>query len=153
MALMDYQKLCPKSGHALTRDEQEALRAKERTTSQTRTIRCETCGRTLNVCLYPGTGRPLVYPMHLRSSAEARLDSSDRPANTWQEARARIREQEPGAGLVTVPVELSGVLMVDVKLKSEREFADLRSACELNEDQIHDDHGPLGQGAKGQSCM
>ena len=72
MALMDYQKLCPKSGHALTRDEQEAVRARERTTGRTRTIRCETCGRTLEACLDPGTGRSLVYPMHLRSGADAR---------------------------------------------------------------------------------
>ncbi len=78
MALMDYQKLCPKSGHALTRDEQDALRAKERTTSRTRTIRCESCGRTLEVCLDPGTGQSLVYPMHLRNAAEARLDQRGR---------------------------------------------------------------------------
>ncbi len=79
MALMDYQKLCPKSGHALTRDEQEALRARERATGRTRTIRCETCGRTLEVCLDPGTGRSLVYPMHLRSECRGSLDQGDRP--------------------------------------------------------------------------
>ena len=79
MALMDYQKLCPKSGRPLTRDEQEALRAKEGTTARTRTIQCESCGRTLELCLDPGTGRSLVYPMHLRSGVETRLDQRDRP--------------------------------------------------------------------------
>ena len=78
MALMDYQKLCPKSGHVLTPGEQEALRVKDGTTSRTRS-RCRTCGRTLKVCLYPGTGRPLLYPMHLPRSTEARLDQMDRP--------------------------------------------------------------------------
>ena len=77
MALMDYQKLCPKSGHALTRDEQEALPAKGGTTARARTIRCETCGRTLELCWDPGTGRSLVYPMHLRRGAEAQRDQRD----------------------------------------------------------------------------
>ncbi len=69
-------------------------------------------------------------------------------ANTWQEARARIGDREPGAEFVTIPVEIAGALMVDVKLMSEREVADLRSACEWNEHQFHDGLGPLGQGAK-----
>ena len=51
-------------------------------------------------------------------------------SSTWQEARACIRDQEPYAEFITVPVEISGALMVDVKLVSEHEFADLRSACE-----------------------
>jgi hypothetical protein len=70
MALMDYQKLCPNSGHALTRDEQEAFRARARTIGRASTVRCETCGRTVELCSDPGTGRSLVYPMHLRSGAE-----------------------------------------------------------------------------------
>jgi hypothetical protein len=78
MALMDYQKLCPKSGHALTRDEQEALRATEGTTGRSRTIQCKTCGRPLDVCLNPGTGQSFVYPMHRRSGAEAQLDQRNR---------------------------------------------------------------------------
>ena len=57
-------------------------------------------------------------------------------ASTWQEARARIQDQEPCAEFVTVPVEISGALMIDVKLIGGREFADLRSACEWNEDQL-----------------
>ena len=78
MALMDYQKLCPKFGHALTHDEQEVLRGRARTNGRSRTIWCETCGRTLEVCLDPGTGRSF-YPMHLRSGGEARLDQRNCP--------------------------------------------------------------------------
>ena len=70
-------------------------------------------------------------------------------ANNWQEVRARIQDQEPGAEIVTVPVEISGALMIDVKLISEREFADLRSACEWNEDQLCDGRGPLTRGTRG----
>ncbi len=70
-------------------------------------------------------------------------------ASTWQEARARIRDQELCAEFVTIPVEISGALMIDVKLISEREFAALRSACEWNEDQLCDRHGPLGHGGRG----
>ncbi len=70
-------------------------------------------------------------------------------ASTWQEARACIRDQDPCAEFVTVPVEISGALMVDIKLISEREFAALRSACEWNEDQLCDGHGPLGHGGRG----
>lgn len=57
-------------------------------------------------------------------------------ASTWQEARARIRDQEPWTEFVTIPVEISGALMVDVKLIGERECADLRSACEWNADHL-----------------
>ena len=72
MALLDYQKLCPKSGRALTRDEQEALDARERRIGRTSTVRCETCGRTVELCLDPGTGRWLVYPT--AKWCQARLD-------------------------------------------------------------------------------
>jgi len=69
MSLLDYRKLCPKSGRALTSDEHGALLAAGRTTGKARTIRCETCGRTLELCLDPGTGRSLIYPMHLKDCA------------------------------------------------------------------------------------
>ena len=70
-------------------------------------------------------------------------------AGTWQEARARIRDRDPSAEFVTIPVEIAGALMVDLKLMSEREVADLRSACEWTEHQFQDRLGPLGHGAKG----
>jgi hypothetical protein len=70
-------------------------------------------------------------------------------ASTWQEARARIRDREPCVEFVTVPVEISGALIVEVKLISECEFADLRSACEWNEGQLGDANASLGHGAKG----
>ena len=70
MALMDYQNLCPKSGHALTTDERAALDAGERTPSRQRTVRCATCGRTVEVCVHPGTGQSLIYPMHVRNVVE-----------------------------------------------------------------------------------
>ena len=71
MSLLDYRKLCPKSGRALTSDEHGALLAAGRAAGKARTIRCETCGRTLELCLDPGTGRSLIYPMHLKDCAEA----------------------------------------------------------------------------------
>jgi len=67
MALMDYQKLCPKSGHALTNDERTALDAGENAAGPQRTLRCVTCGRTVEICVHPGTGQSLIYPMHVRS--------------------------------------------------------------------------------------
>ena len=68
-------------------------------------------------------------------------------ASTWQEARARIRDREASADFVTVPVEIPNALIVDVKVMGEREFANLRSACEWKQDELSDDHGPLGHGA------
>jgi hypothetical protein len=68
MALMDYyQKLCPKSGHALSPDEREALRVHEREGGKSRSLRCDACGRIVDVCPDPGTGRSLVFSMHLRN--------------------------------------------------------------------------------------
>lgn len=67
MALMDYRKLCPKSGHVLSVEDREALRAAEHAGGIARTVRCETCGRTVEVCRDPGTGRSLIYSMHLRA--------------------------------------------------------------------------------------
>jgi hypothetical protein len=79
MALLDYQKLCPKSGHVLTYEEHAALRATARLSGKSRTIQCESCGRTLEVCLDPGTGRSLMYPMHLKHRAELRSEQERRP--------------------------------------------------------------------------
>ena len=66
MALMDYQKLCPRSGHFLTRDECEAVRSRARAAGEPLAIKCESCGRTVEVCLDPGKGRKLIYPMHVK---------------------------------------------------------------------------------------
>lgn len=74
MALLDYRKLCPKSGHVLTSDQEHAARAGKRATGQAWTLKCESCGRTLEVCADPGTGRSLIYPMHLKSAAELLSD-------------------------------------------------------------------------------
>jgi len=79
MALLDYQKLCPKSGHVLTFEEHAALRATARATGQSRTIQCNSCGRTLEPCLDPGTGRSLIYPMHLKRGAELRSEPGQSP--------------------------------------------------------------------------
>lgn len=79
MALLDYQKLCPKSGHVLTYDAHPASRAGERATGRSRTIQCEACGRTLEACFDPGTGRSLIYPMHMKHGAEPRSDQGKRP--------------------------------------------------------------------------
>ncbi len=66
MALLDYQKLCPRSGHFLTSDERDALRAKARAPGDTLAITCESCGRTVEVCQDSGRGRKLMYPMHVK---------------------------------------------------------------------------------------
>jgi len=59
-------------------------------------------------------------------------------ADTWERARARIREEEPGALLVTMPAETPAVLLANVTSMSEREFADLRSACKWHEQHVLD---------------
>jgi hypothetical protein len=66
VALLDYRKLCPKSGHALSEDERERLRARTGTTGRTAEVRCEACGRTVTTQPDPGTRRFPVYPMHVR---------------------------------------------------------------------------------------
>ncbi len=70
MALRDYQKLCPKSGHALTEGERKALDAGGRPAGRTRRIRCDACGREIELFPDPGTGRSLLYSMHLKAGAE-----------------------------------------------------------------------------------
>ena len=57
-------------------------------------------------------------------------------ASTWQEAQARVRAQDPRAEFVTVPREARDALIIDDQLVSEREFADLRSACRWSESQL-----------------
>ena len=73
MALIDYRKLCPRSGHVLTRDERNALgvgdgpsRAAPRAAPR---VRCEGCGRDVDLVVHPGTGRSLLYPMHVKACA------------------------------------------------------------------------------------
>jgi hypothetical protein len=59
-------------------------------------------------------------------------------ATTWQEARIQIRVHEPRSEFVTVPAETPDPLMIDGRLMTKREFADLRSACEWNEQRLLD---------------
>lgn len=69
-------------------------------------------------------------------------------AHTWQEARARIWNQQQNAEFVTVPCEMPGMLMTEVSSMSESELADLRSACDWNESQLrnnHEAHGRVGK--------
>lgn len=56
-------------------------------------------------------------------------------ADCWEQARARVQGERPGAEFVTVPVETPDVLMVTLDSMSAREFADLRSACNWREQQ------------------
>ncbi len=56
-------------------------------------------------------------------------------ADSWEWARDRVRDKEPSAEFVTVPVETSAVLLAEVTSLSEQEFADLRSACKWREKQ------------------
>jgi len=57
-------------------------------------------------------------------------------AATWQEARLSVRGQEAGAEFITVPCEMPDALMINVSSMSQRELADLRSACNWNEDRL-----------------
>lgn len=67
MALIDYTKLCPRSGHVLTRDEREALAPTPITHGKPLPrIRCDGCGTCVELVLHPGTGRSLIFPMHVR---------------------------------------------------------------------------------------
>lgn len=66
VALLDYRKLCPKSGHALSEEEREQLRARAGTAGRAGKVRCAACGRTVTTQPDPGTRRFLVYPMHVR---------------------------------------------------------------------------------------
>jgi len=57
-------------------------------------------------------------------------------ASTWQEARARVWNQEPRAEFVTMPGEVAEALIINDEVMSEREFADLRAACKWSESQL-----------------
>jgi len=57
-------------------------------------------------------------------------------ASTWQEARLRVRGQEARAQFVTVPCEMPDALMINASSVSQRELADLRSACDWNEERL-----------------
>jgi hypothetical protein len=72
MALTDYRKLCPKSGRALSGAERQALIAGGGAAGRARYMRCDSCGRTVEVCLDPGTGRAFLFSMHVREPAEAK---------------------------------------------------------------------------------
>ncbi|HXX84131.1 MAG TPA: hypothetical protein VEN29_09125 [Casimicrobiaceae bacterium] len=63
-------------------------------------------------------------------------------AETWQEARLRVRAQETTAEFITIPSEMPDVLMIDVSSMSQRELADLRSACGWNEDRLINGSAP-----------
>jgi hypothetical protein len=67
-------------------------------------------------------------------------------AATWEEARSRIREAEPGAVFVTTPVETPAPLLCATTSMSERELADVRSACAWHEKQGQDAAAPLAVG-------
>ena len=72
MALTDYRKLCPKSGRALSGAERAALIAGGGAAGRARYMRCDGCGRTVEVCLDPGSGRAFLFSMHLREPAGAK---------------------------------------------------------------------------------
>jgi hypothetical protein len=57
-------------------------------------------------------------------------------SENWGTARARVRDEEPGAEFVTMPVETPAVQLVEFAPMSEREVADLRSACNWREEQM-----------------
>jgi hypothetical protein len=69
MGKIEYRKLCPKSGHLLSREEREALRATESTTGRLRELACTACGRVVKVRSHPGTGLFLLYPLHMKKDA------------------------------------------------------------------------------------
>ena len=57
-------------------------------------------------------------------------------ASTWQEARARVWNQESRAEFVTMPGEVAEALIINDEVMSEREFADLRAACKWSESRL-----------------
>ncbi len=69
MGRIEYRKLCPKSGHLLTREERELLRERESSTGRLRELQCAACGRVVKVRAHPGTGLFLLYPLHMKADA------------------------------------------------------------------------------------
>jgi len=72
MALTDYRKLCPRSGHVLTREERDALGSA--VARRAPTIRCEGCGRDVALVVHPASERSYVYPMHVKACASTNAD-------------------------------------------------------------------------------
>ena len=68
----NYRKLCPRSGHVLTREERDALGSD--VARRGPTIRCESCGREVELVVHPATGRSYVYPMHVKACASTFTD-------------------------------------------------------------------------------
>ena len=69
MGRIEYRKLCPKSGHLLSREEREVLRARESATGRLRELPCTVCGRVVKVRAHPGTRLFLLYPLHMKKDA------------------------------------------------------------------------------------
>jgi len=69
MARIDYRKLCPRSGHVLTRAERSVLGRDAGRRAPT--IRCEICGRDVELVTHLLTGRSYVYPMHVKARDSA----------------------------------------------------------------------------------
>ena len=61
----------PQVGARAVEDERKAVGAGGRSAGAARRIRCEACGRMIDVCPDPGTGLALLYAMHLREEAAA----------------------------------------------------------------------------------
>ena len=81
MALIDYRKLCPRSGHVLTREERGAVGGD--VTRHAPTIHCESCGRDVELVVHPTTGCSWVYPMHVKACASTVADPTVvRPGGT-----------------------------------------------------------------------
>ena len=126
MALRDYQKLCPRSGRALSGAERDALAAGGRANGRPRSIRCDACGRMVEVCPDPGTGRSLLirhasqgrrrHDQRLRDGLAMKLFKGHvvmpcvghervhvvrsylAMAATWREAQLRIARARAGRG-------------------------------------------------------
>ena len=47
--------------------------------------------------------------------------------------------------IFTIPAETPDALMLDARLMTKREFADLRSACEWNERRLLTEDGTMGR--------
>jgi hypothetical protein len=60
-------------------------------------------------------------------------------ARTWQEARARIRMEEPGAEFISLPSETPEAVITQTWTITPHEFGGLRLACDWNESQPRDE--------------
>lgn len=66
---IEYRKLCPKSGHLLSREEREVLREREAATGRLRELPCSVCNRVVKVRSNPGARSFLLYPLHMKKDA------------------------------------------------------------------------------------